>query len=116
MMRATFNRGKPMQPTDEELMHAYYGGNSAALDSLAARLDPLLARAARDILTHRTGSPARAGEWDIDDRLSDVWASVENSKRIGSGGWPHARVSVLTWLLYLLGTEMDRHLGRRPPF
>jgi hypothetical protein len=77
----------------------------------------LLARVAYLILQARTGSAVQAlGEWDIDERLANVWAHVLMTRQGGVGRWPHQRLSVLTWLIHLLCLEMDRHLGLRPPF
>lgn len=106
-----------MDPTDERLLHDFYACDAAALERLAARHDPLLARVAHLILVARTGSQVQAlGEWDIDDRLSNVWAHVLMTKMTGLAVWPHQRLTALAWLLHLLALEMDRHLGFRPPF
>jgi hypothetical protein len=106
-----------MNGTDEQLMHAFYAGDTTALDELATRYDPLLARVAHQILLARTGSEVQArGEWDIDDRLSNIWAHVLSTRMTGLARWPHQRLTVLAWLLHLLTLEMDRHLGFRPPF
>jgi hypothetical protein len=103
--------------TDEALMHAFYTDDTSALDELATRYDPVLARVAYLILLHRTSSEAQAlGEWDIDDRLNNVWAHVLNTRQTGLARWPHQRLTVLAWILHLLNLEMDRHLGFRPPF
>ena len=45
-----------MSPTDEELLHGFYACETAALQRLAERLDPFLARVAGLILRARTGS------------------------------------------------------------
>src|SRR5262245_46863326 len=106
-----------MKPTDEELLHSFYdAGDSAALERLADRHDPLLARIAYQILRARIGSQAQLGEWDIDERLADVWAYVLGTRMTGLGRWPHQRLTALTWLIHLLCLEMDQHLGFRLPF
>src|SRR5438067_1505428 len=110
-------RSERMNPTDEELLHAYYAGDSAALDQLIGRHDELLSEFAYRILVVRTGSPIQASnEWDIDERITNVWVHVMMTGQAMIGSWPHQRLSVLTWLLHLLCLEMDRHLGFRGPF
>jgi hypothetical protein len=106
-----------MNPTDEELLHAFYDCDASALERLAKRLDPLLARIANLILQTRTGSAAQAlGEWDIEERLLSLWTHVLSTKMTGMATWPQQRLSALTWLIHLLCLEMDRHLGFRGPF
>jgi len=106
-----------MNPTDEELLHAFYAGDTAALDQLAERHDQLLWQIANLILVTRTGSAVQAlGEWDIDERLANVWAHVAMTRLAAFGPWPHQRLSALTWLIHILCLEMDRHLGLRGPF
>jgi hypothetical protein len=106
-----------MNGTDEELLHAFYACDTAALERLAQRHDPMLRRCAYLILLTRTGSVVQAlEEWDIAERLANVWAHVVATKLSGVGRWPHQRLSALTWLIYLLCLEMDRHLDLRPPF
>jgi hypothetical protein len=101
----------------EQLLHEFYNtGDGSALDRLSRRLDPYLARIAHLILLAR-GIPAGAlGEWDIDDRLANVWAYIYNTRQAGFGRWPHQRMSALHWLIYLLGQEMDRRMDFLPPF
>ena len=106
-----------MSPTDEELLHAFYAGDSDALERMADRHDPVLWGLAYLILKARTGSAVQArGEWDISERLSQVWAHVLMTQQTSFGTWPHQRLSALTWLIHLLSLEMDRHLGLRGPF
>jgi hypothetical protein len=106
-----------MSPTDERLMHDFYACNTLALDELAVRYDPLLATVALQILRVRTGSEMQArSEWDIDERLTNIWAHVHNTKGADFARWPHQRLTVLAWLLHLLTIELDRHLGFHPPF
>ena len=45
-----------MEPTDEELMHAFYGGDTTALNQLSLRVDPILGRLAFLFLQARNGS------------------------------------------------------------
>jgi hypothetical protein len=117
MMTATYAQECPIEPADEEMLHAFYGCDTAALERLAERQNPLLARIAYMILRARTGSAAQAlGEWDIDERLVSLWAHVLATKMTGLAPWPHQRLSALTWLIHLLCLEMDRHLGLRGPF
>jgi len=106
-----------MKPTDEELLHGFCAGDTAALDRLAERHDPLLDEFAYLILRTRTGSAVQAlGEWDTDERLASVWAHVVMTRQAVMGSWPHQRLSALTWLIHLLCLEMDQHLGFRGPF
>ncbi len=106
-----------MSPTDEELLHAFYSCDDTALQQLAARLDPFLARVAHLILQARTGSAVQAlREWDIGERLTSVWAHVVSTKIAAFGNWPDQRLSAMTWLIHLLCLEMDRHLGLQGPF
>ncbi len=106
-----------MNPTDEELLHSFYAGDTAALGSLVTRHEPLLRQVAFLILQTRTGSAVQAlGEWDIGERLASVWAHVLMTRQGAIGSWPHQRLSALTWLIHLLCLEMDRHLGLRGPF
>jgi hypothetical protein len=106
-----------MEPSDERLLHAFYAGDNAALDQLAARHDPILARFAHLILLARAASmPLALGEWDIDERLSDLWANVYLTRKTNVGRWPHQQLSGLRWLISLLCEEMDRDMGIRGPF
>ncbi len=106
-----------MEPTDEELMHAFYGGDTTALNQLSLRVDPILGRLAFLFLQARNGSGLLSlGEWDINERLDRVWSYVLDTRTTGFARWPHQRLSVLTWLIHILCLEMDRHLGFRPPF
>jgi hypothetical protein len=106
-----------MSRTDETLMHAFYAGETSALDDLATRYDTMFTRIVYLILFARTASETQAlSEWDIDDRVNSVWAHILNTRTAGLARWPHQRLTVLTWLLHLLSLEMDRHLGFRPPF
>jgi hypothetical protein len=103
--------------TDEELLHAYYAADAAALDELAQRHNPVLEQIARLILQARTGSALQAlAEWDTDARLVNLWGHVVMTSQAGIGSWPYQRLSALTWFIYLLCLEMDRHLGLRGPF
>ncbi len=62
-----------MNPTEEELLHAFYGCDSAALDRLAERIDPLLSAVALEVLKVRAGSAMQAlDEWDVDVRLDSL--------------------------------------------
>jgi hypothetical protein len=106
-----------MNPTIEELLQAYYGCDSEALEELAERLDPVLGRIAHEILRVRRGSAVQAlGEWDIGERLTSVWAHIVGTKLASLATWPHKRLSALTWIVHLLCQEMDRHLTLRGPF
>ncbi len=106
-----------MNPTDEELLQAFYTGNDEALEQLMDRHDPLLSQVASLILTERTGSSLQVlHEWDVDDRTAMVWTHVMDTRQANLGLWPRTRLSVLTWLIYLLCLEMDRHLGFQPPY
>jgi hypothetical protein len=108
-----------MNPTDEELLHAFYnatGSDTTALEQLAERLDSFLAHIAYQVLAARTGPVQARGEWDIDDRLQDVWTQVLGTRVTGLARWPHARLTALTWLVHLPCLELDRHLGFRGPF
>jgi hypothetical protein len=106
-----------MDPTDEKLLHDFYAGDTPALEQLARRLDPILARIVYQIIRARTGSSKQAmGEWDIDERLAGMWAHVLGTHTTGLAPWPHQRLSALTWLIHLLCLELDRHLGFRGPF
>jgi hypothetical protein len=49
-----------MNPTDEELLHAFYAGETTALKRLAERHDLVLWRIAYEILQTRTGSAVQA--------------------------------------------------------
>jgi hypothetical protein len=106
-----------MNPTDERLLHDFYACDTSALERLAERLDPLLARIAQQFVCARTGSAVQAREeWYIDERLASLWAHVLGTKLTGLGRWPHQRLTVLTWLIHLLCIELDRHLGFSGPF
>jgi hypothetical protein len=106
-----------MDPTDEELMHRYYGGDDAALERLIERHDELLTQFGELFLLARTGSPLQvASEGDTDERVVHVWTHVFMTRHAVIGTWPYARLSVLTWLVHLLCLELDRHLGLRGPF
>ncbi len=88
-----------MPPSDEQLLHAFYPGNNAALEQLAARLDPFLARIAHQILLVRGGPvPLALGEWDIDERLNNLWAHVHITRTANFGRWPHQQLSALRGL------------------
>jgi hypothetical protein len=106
-----------MNPTDEELLHAFYAGDNAAIESLIERHDALLWQVAFLILQTRTGSAVQAWrEWDIEERVASAWVHVLRTRQAAIGPWPHQRLSALTWFLHLLCLEMDRHLGLRGPF
>ncbi len=110
-------RSERMHPTDEELLHAFYAGDVAALETLTERYTPLLGRIASQILETRTGSVIQAlREWDIDERVTNVWLHVLMTRHVVIGVWPHQRLSALTWIIHLLCLEMDRHLDLRGPF
>ena len=100
--------------SDEQLIRAFYACDSAALDTLADRYHLLLARVVFLVMWARTGSRVQAlREWDIDDRVQNVWAEVYNGKfRIGQV-WEPNKGSVLNWLIDLAAREMDRHLRYR---
>jgi hypothetical protein len=104
-----------MEPTDEALLHAFYNGDDEALEQLVKRLNPTLGRVARLILRFRTGS-TDLSEWNITERLVRVWVHVSGTAHAPFGRWPHDRLTALSWCIYLLGVEMDRHLGFTPPF
>src|SRR4051812_17158054 len=100
-----------MNPTDEELLHTFYAGDTAAIEQLMKRLDTILWQIAYQILLTRTGSGVQVlDEWDIDERVTNVWAHVMATRQVAIGSWPHQRLSALTWLIYILCLEMDRHL------
>jgi hypothetical protein len=83
--------------TDEELLHAFYAGDVAALDELARRHNPVLEGIARLIVQARTGSALQAlAEWDTDARLTKVWDHVALTTQAGIGSWPHQRLSALS--------------------
>jgi hypothetical protein len=106
-----------MNPTDEELLHAFYAGETDALARLVDRHHPLLWWFAYRILRARTGSAIQAlGEWDINERLTSLWDHVLRTRQAAIGSWPYQRLSALTWLIHLLCLEMDRHLGLLGPF
>jgi hypothetical protein len=106
-----------MGPSDEELLHAFYAGDDAAMARLIERHSPLLEQIALLILQARTGSPVHAlGEWDLSERVWSVWDHVLSTREAALAAWPHQRLSALTWLVYLPCLEMDRHLGFHPPF
>jgi hypothetical protein len=106
-----------MNPTDEDLLHTFYAGDSGALEQLIGRYSRLLRRLAYLILRKRTGSKVQAlREWDIDQRTANVWTHILLTREAALGGWPHQRLSALTWFIHLLCLEMDRHLGFRAPF
>src|SRR5258706_16455111 len=106
-----------MNPTDEELLHAFYAGDSAAVERLAERHTVMLWQLAYLILLARTGSTAQASsEWDIDERLTNVWVHVHLTRQAAFGMWPHQRLTALTWVIHLLCLEMDRHMDLRGPF
>lgn len=105
-----------MGPTDEELLHEFYKGNTAALEQLAARRDPILVRTALLALWARSGSMTHAMyEWDAADQVTAMWSHV-----LGTPGtfarWPHQRLSALTWLNHVLCIQIDRYLGLHGPF
>jgi len=106
-----------MSPTDEELLHTFYAGETAALEQLVERHWSMFSKIAKLILEVRTGSALQASnEWDTDDRLNNMWIHVLNTQQAHVGRWPHERISALTWLIHLLCLEMDGHLGFQPPF
>jgi|GEM_PF-5522928 len=106
-----------MMPTDEELLHNFYAGDSTALQRLVERHQRILGRIAYLILQTRTGSEAQAFiEWDLDERLISMWTHVLSTREVNVGRWPHQRLSVLTWLIHLVSLVLDRHLGFRGPF
>jgi hypothetical protein len=106
-----------MGPSDEELLHAFYAGDAAALEGLMERHSPLLEQVALLILQARAGSRAQAlGEWDLSERVGSVWVHVRLTREAAFGVWPHQRLSALACLIYLLCQEMDRHLDLHPPF
>ena len=106
-----------MTLTDEELLHAFYAGDTAAVETVIQRHNLLLWRIANLILRTRTGSDLQAlGESDISARLASVWAHVVMTQQVAVGSWPYQRLTALTWLIHLLCVEMDRHLGFRGPF
>jgi hypothetical protein len=106
-----------MDPTDEDVLHAFYAGDNTALERLVERHDLLLWQIAFEILKTRTGSAVQAlAEWDIDERLTSMWTHVAMTRQAAIGSWPHQRLSALTWIIHLLCLEMDRHLGLRGPF
>jgi hypothetical protein len=106
-----------MSPSDEQLLHDFYGGDNGALEQLAARHDPILARIAHQVLLVRAGpGPLILGEWDIDERLVNVWAHVHNTREANFGRWPYQQLSGLRWLIFLLCAELDRNMGMRGPF
>ncbi len=105
-----------MSSSDEQLLHTFYAGDTEAINQLIERYDPILARIAHQILLLR-GVPAPVhGEWDIDDRLSNLWAHVYQTRMVNFGRWPHQQLSALRWVIFLLCAEMDRTMGFRPPF
>ena len=106
-----------MSPSDEQLLHDFYSGDNAALEKLTARLDPVLARIAHQVLLARAGpGPLALGEWDIDERLNNLWAHVYLTRQTNFGRWPHQQLSALRWLIFLLCAEIDRNMGLRGPF
>jgi hypothetical protein len=106
-----------MSPTDEELLHSFYGGDNAALGRLAERRAPMLSRIAYSLLKARIGSAVQArAEWDLGERMGNVWAYVLSTRNVNIGRWPNQRLSALTWLVHLVCLEMDRHLGFSGPF
>jgi hypothetical protein len=105
-----------MSVSDEELLHRFYAGESAAIDELAQRLDPFLTRVGEQVFLVRAGSAIQAQEWDVGERLHAVWILVMMSRKVNMGSWPSQRLSALTWLIHLLCQEIDRHLGMQPPF
>jgi hypothetical protein len=106
-----------MSPSDEQLLHTFYAGDNTALEQLAARHDPMLARVAHLILLARAAAaPLALGEWDIDERLNNLWANVYLTRRTNVGRWPHQQLSALRWFISLLCEEIDRDLAIRGPF
>ena len=106
-----------MPPSDEELLHAFYAGDNAALNKLVRRFDTILTRIARLILVARGVAAGLAlGEWDIDERLNEVWTNVYYTRTTNMARWPHQRLTSLHWLIYLLCEAMDRNMGFRAPF
>jgi hypothetical protein len=106
-----------MRPSDEDLLHAFYAGDDAALEEIRERYDSILARFAQLFLFGRGIAMAQVlGEWDTDERVNDVWVNVYLTRMTNMATWPHLRMSVLRWFIYLLCEEMDRHLGFEGPF
>src|SRR5258708_15343792 len=76
MVEFRFSWTMTVTPSDELLMHAFYASDNAALEQLAARHDPVLARVAHlNLLARATVMPLALGEWDIDDRLVHLSAN-----------------------------------------
>jgi hypothetical protein len=99
------------QLSDEELLDSFYNCDPDSLDDLADRYHQLLMQVVHLLLAARTGSHTiQLSEWDASDRVDNVWAEVF----LGKSGWGErfqGRGSVLAWLLWLTGREVDRHLG-----
>lgn len=75
-----------MSPSDEELLHAFYVDDTATLEELVRRHDPLLQQVALLILQARTGSPLQAlGEWDLSERLEGLWNHVLMTREAALG-------------------------------
>lgn len=101
----------------EKLLHDFYAGNNAALGQLAARLDPLLAHVAYRVLLARDGPlHVSLGEWDVDERLNDVWTLVLATRERHTSRWPYELQSAIHWLISVLCMEIDWRLGLRGPF
>ena len=82
-------------PTDEELLHAFYAGDDVALHRLGDRLGEFLFEIALLILRARGVASAALAEWDLGDRLADVWAAVVPSRAGRRGRWVYEHVSAL---------------------
>jgi hypothetical protein len=90
-----------MSPTYEELLHRFYAGDNEALHRLSDRCDRYLLGVASLILQARTGSTVQASmEWNLDERLVNVWTNVLMTSQVNIGRWPHERLSALTWLIH----------------
>jgi hypothetical protein len=106
-----------MNPTQEQLLHAFYNCDQAALVRLAQILNPALAMIAFEILQVRTGSAIQARiEWNVDEWIARVWEHIVATKTTMLAIWPSQRLSAFTWIVHLLCLEMDRHLMPSGPF
>jgi len=103
-------------PTIEELLHAYYAGDDAALNQLSARLRRPLGRIAVVILRSRGVARGALVEWDVHACLVRVWVGVALSRVGGRARWVHERWSALRWLIGILCEQMDWTMGFREPY